>query len=94
MQDSKRDTDVKNRLLGEGLGGMIWENNIETCILPYVKRWTVQVRCMNQGTQASALGHPRRMGWGGQWERGSGWGDIGIPVADSCWCMTKNTTIF
>jgi len=40
MQDSKRNTDVKNRLLdyvGEGMGGMIWENNIETCILPYVK---------------------------------------------------------
>ena len=33
MQDSKRDTDVKNRLLkyvGEDEGGMIWENNIET----------------------------------------------------------------
>ena len=41
MQDSKRDTDVKNRLLdsvGEGEGGMIWENSIETCILPYVKQ--------------------------------------------------------
>ena len=40
MQDSKRDTDVKNRLLdsvGEGEGGMIWENSIETCILPRVK---------------------------------------------------------
>ena len=42
MLDSKRDTDVKNRLLdsvgegegeGEGEGGMIWENGIETCIL-------------------------------------------------------------
>ena len=32
MRDSKRDTDVKNRLLdlvGEGKGGMIWENSIE-----------------------------------------------------------------
>ena len=40
MRDRKRDTDVKNRLLdsvGEGKGGMIWENNIETCILSYVK---------------------------------------------------------
>ena len=40
MQDRKRDTDVKNRLLGfvgEGEGGMIWENSIETCILTYVK---------------------------------------------------------
>ena len=35
MQDSKKDTDVYSRLLdsvGEGEGGMIWENGIETCI--------------------------------------------------------------
>ena len=41
--DSKRDTDIKNRLLdsvGEGEGGMIWENSIETCILPHVKQMT------------------------------------------------------
>ena len=41
MRDSKRDTDVKNRLLdsvGEGEGGMIWENGIETCILSYKKQ--------------------------------------------------------
>ena len=34
MQDSKRDTDIKNRLLdsvGKDEGGMIWENSIETC---------------------------------------------------------------
>ena len=40
MQDSKRDTNVKNGLLdsvGVGEGGMIWENSIETCILAYVK---------------------------------------------------------
>ena len=40
MQDSKRDTDVKNSLLdfvGEGEGGMIWENGIETCIIAYIK---------------------------------------------------------
>ena len=39
MWDSKRDTDLKNSLLdflGEGKGGMILENSIETCILPYV----------------------------------------------------------
>ena len=41
MRDNKRDTDVKNRLLdsvGEGEGGMIWENSIETYILLYVKQ--------------------------------------------------------
>ena len=26
--------------VGEGEGGMIWENNIETCILQYVKQMT------------------------------------------------------
>ena len=41
MQDNKRDTDVLNSLLdsvGEGKGGMIWENGIETCKLSYVKQ--------------------------------------------------------
>ena len=36
MQDSKKDTDVYNGLLdpeGEGEGGMMWENDTETCIL-------------------------------------------------------------
>ena len=40
MQDSKRDTDVKNGFLdsvGEGEGGMIWENSIEAYALPHVK---------------------------------------------------------
>ena len=40
MRDSEIDTDAKNRLLdsvGEGKGGMIEENSIETCILSYVK---------------------------------------------------------
>ena len=40
VQGSKEDTDVKNRLMGsvgEGDGGIIWENSIETYTLPYVK---------------------------------------------------------
>ena len=39
-QDSKTDTDIKNRLLdsmGKDEGGTIWENSIETCELAYVK---------------------------------------------------------
>ena len=43
MQESKRDTDVQNSLLdtvGEGEGGMIWENGIETCIISYMKQIT------------------------------------------------------
>ena len=42
LQGSNGDTDIKNRLLdsvGEGEGGMIWENSIETCILSNVKQF-------------------------------------------------------
>ena len=39
MQGSKKDSDVKTDFLTmrESEGGMIWENSIEICILPYVK---------------------------------------------------------
>ena len=40
MWDSKRDTDVWNSILdsvGEGEDAMIWENDIETCIISYMK---------------------------------------------------------
>ena len=39
-QDSKRDTDVQNSLMdsvGEGEGGKIWENGIETCKISCMK---------------------------------------------------------
>ena len=41
MRDRKRDTDILNSLLdsvGEGEGGMIWENGTETCKISYVKQ--------------------------------------------------------
>jgi len=31
-----------------------------------------------------ALYQPRRVRWGGRWEKGSKGGDICIPMADSC----------
>ena len=43
MQDNKRDTNIKNRLLdsvGEGKVGMILENSTETCTLSYLKQMT------------------------------------------------------
>ena len=96
MQDSKRDTDIKNRLLdsvGEGGSGMIWENSIETCTLPYVK-WIASPGAMPE------TGHSGPVPWGNL----EGWGREGggsvvqngghtIPVADSCQCKTKTTTI-
>ena len=50
MRDSKRDTDVLNSLLdsvGEGKGGMIWENGIATCKISYVK-WITSPGLMHE----------------------------------------------
>ena len=58
MQDRKKDTDVYNRLLdseGEGEGGMIWENGIETCILSGKKR--IASLCPMQDTACLGLVH-------------------------------------
>ena len=56
MQDSKRDTDVSSEILdseGEGEGGMIWENGIETCILSCKKR--IASLCSMQDTGCLGL---------------------------------------
>ena len=71
MQDSKRDTDIKNRLLdsvGEGQGGMIWENNIETCITICEIDDQFKFDAWNRALKAGALRQPRGMGWVGRWE--------------------------
>ena len=59
MQDSKRDTDVLNSLLdsvGEGKGGMIWKNGIETCILSYVRQIASPGSMHETVLRAGALG--------------------------------------
>ena len=65
MRDSKRDTDVLNSLLdsvGEGEGGMIWDNGIETCKLSYVK-WITSPGSTHE-TGCSGLVH---------WDDPEGW---------------------
>ena len=60
MQGSKGDTDVKNTLLdsvGEGKGGMIWEESIETYALPHVKQ-------MTSASSMHEAGHPELELWG------------------------------
>jgi len=70
MWDSKRDTDVYNSLLGsvgEGKGGMIWENGIDTCIISYMK-WISSPGSMHD-TGCSGLVH---------WDDPEGWdGEVG-----------------
>ena len=54
MQDSKKDTDVYSRLWdseGEGEGGMIWENGIETC------KKRIASLCSMQDTGCLGLAH-------------------------------------
>ena len=77
MWDSKRDTDVKNRLLdsvGEGEGGMIWENSTETYITTCEIDDQSRFDAWDRALKAGALGQPRGMGWGARWEGGSGLG--------------------
>ena len=56
--------------MGEGECRMIWENGIETCIIPYVKR--IASPGSMHDTGCSGLLHwddPEV--WGGRWEGGS-----------------------
>ena len=61
-------------MLKNTVGGMVWENGIETCILSYVKRITSPGSRYNTG--CSGLVHwDDPEGWDGEgWGGGSGWG--------------------
>ena len=92
MRESKRDTDVKNRLLdsvGEGEGEMIWENSIETCILSNVK----QIASPGLMHETGCSGLVQRDGMGREVGGVFRMGNTCIPMADSCECMAKATTI-
>ena len=52
---------------------MFRENSIETSRLSSVKQITSPGWSMRQVLRAGALGRPRRMGWRGRQEGGSGW---------------------
>ena len=96
MWDTKRDIDIKNRLLdsvGEGKGEMIWENCIETCILSYLKQTSSPISLHE--TVCSGLMHWDDLeGWDGE---GSGRGaQDGDHMYTHGWFMSiygKTTTI-
>ena len=67
---------------GEGEGGMIWENGIETCIISYMKR--VASPGSMHDTGCLGLEHwDDPEGWYGEGE-GFRMGNTCIPVVDSC----------
>ena len=60
--------------VGEGKGGKIWENGIETCNIMYKTSYQSRFNARYWMLGAGALGQPRGMVWGGRREEGSGWG--------------------
>jgi len=70
--------------VGEGEGGMIWENGIETCIISYKKRIASPVRCTIQDARGWCTGMTQRDGMGREEGGGFRMGNTCTPVADSC----------
>ena len=96
MQNRKRDTDVRNRLLnsvGEGDGGMFQENSIETCILSRVKQITSPGLMHETSTRTWCTGKTQRDRVEREAEGGIGMGNTCKSMAGSCQYMTKTTTI-
>ena len=75
--------------MGEGEGGMIWENGIETCILSYVKQ-TVIPDSMHETGCLGLVHWDDPEGWDGR-EVGEGFrmGNTCTPMAESSQCMPK-----
>ena len=96
MQNRKRDTDVQNRLLdsvGEGEGGMISENSIETSILSRVIHITSPGWMHETGAQGWYTGKTQTVGMEREAGGGMGMGNTRKSMADSCQYMSKTTTI-
>ena len=54
--------------MGEGEGGMLWENGIETCIISYEMSRQPRFNARYWMLGAGALGRPRGMVWRGRWD--------------------------
>ena len=96
MQNRKRDTDVQNRILdsvGEGEGGMCLGKSIETCILSRVKQIISPGWMHETSARAWCTGKAQRNRVEREVRGGIGMGNTCKSMADSCQCMTKNTTI-
>ena len=97
MQNRKRDTDVQNSLLEksvrEGKGGMFRKNSIEICILSRVKQITSPGQMHETSARAWCTGKTQRDWVEKEVGGGIGMGNTCKPMADSCQCMAKTTTI-
>ena len=79
--------------MGEGKGGMIWENGIETCILSYAKRITSPGSMHDTGCSGLVHWDDQRDGMRREVGGGFRMGNTCTPMADSCQCMAKKTPL-
>ena len=70
--------------MGEGKGGMIWENGIETYIISYKKLITSPGSMQDTGCWGWCTGMTQRDGTGREVGGGFRMGSTCITVADSC----------
>ena len=70
--------------VGEGEGGMIWENGIERCIISYMKRITSPGSMRDTGCLGLVTWDDPEGWYGEDGGRGFRMGNTCIPVADSC----------
>ena len=75
--------------VGEGEGGMIWENGIETCIISYMKQITSPGSMHDTGClELVHWDDPERWDGEGGW-RGFRMENTCTAMPDSCQCMAK-----
>ena len=70
--------------MGEGKGGMIWENGIETCIISYKKLITSPGLMQDTDAWGWYTGMTQRDGMGREVGQGFRIGNTCTPMADSC----------
>ena len=75
--------------VGEGEGGEIWENGIETCIISCMKLVASIGLMHDTGCLGWCTGTNQREGMGREEGGGFRMGSMGIPVADSFRCLAK-----
>ena len=86
VRQQKRHRCIEQSLdsVGEGEGGMIWENGIETCIISYMKRITSPGSMHDTGCLGLVHWDFPEGWYGDGGGRGFRLGNTCSPVADSC----------
>ena len=75
--------------MGEGDGGIIWGNGIETCIISYMKRVASPGSMHDTGCLGLVHWDDQRDGMGREEGGGFRMGNMCIPVVDSCRYLAK-----